>query len=86
MSEEIYQNLVCSVDPDAPDSVHLADYPVADESLVDGDLMEATRLAMRISSMGARRQLQVRPESATAPGLDSSRGSYSVGKIPSGAN
>ena len=52
VSEEIYQNLVCSVDPNAPDSVHLADYPVADESLVDEDLMEATRLAMRISSMG----------------------------------
>ena len=52
VSEEIYQNLVCTVDPDAPDSVHLADYPVADESLVDDDLMEATRLAMRISSMG----------------------------------
>ena len=52
VSEEIYQNLVCSVDPDAPDSVHLADYPVADESLVDAGLMDATRLAMRISSMG----------------------------------
>ena len=52
VSEEIYQNLVCSVDPDAPDSVHLAVFPVPDESLVDHDLMEATRLAMRISSMG----------------------------------
>ena len=52
VAEELYQNLVCTVDPDAPDSVHLANYPVADESLVDNDLMEATRLAMRISSMG----------------------------------
>ncbi len=52
ISEEIYQNLVCSVDPDAPDSVHLADFPEADETLVDDDLMEATRLAMRVSSMG----------------------------------
>ena len=52
VSEEIYQNLVCSVDPDAPDSVHLAEFPVADASLVDEGLMEATRLAMRISSMG----------------------------------
>ena len=52
VSEEIYRNLVCSVNPDAPDSVHLADFPVADESLVDQELMEATRLAMRISSMG----------------------------------
>ena len=52
VSEEIYQNLVCSVDPDATDSVHLADFPVADQSLVDESLMEATRLAMRVSSMG----------------------------------
>ena len=52
VSEEIYQNLVCAVDPDAPDSVHLADFPAPDPALVDPALMEATRLAMRISSMG----------------------------------
>ena len=52
VAEEIYQNLVCSIDPSAPDSVHLADYPVADESLLDQPLMEATQLAMRVSSMG----------------------------------
>jgi len=52
VSEEIYQKLVCSVEPDAPNSVHLAQYPTADRSLVDQPLMEATRLAMRIASMG----------------------------------
>ena len=52
VSEEMYQKLVCSVDPGAPDSVHLAQYPTADPSLVDQDLMEATRLVMRIASMG----------------------------------
>ena len=67
VSEEIYQNLVCSVNPEAPDSVHLAEFPVADESLIyrENDEREkseeeinlaapikATRLAMRISSMG----------------------------------
>ncbi len=70
VAEELYQNLVCSVDPDAPDSVHLADFPVADESLVDGDLMEATRLAMRISSMGraarSKSGLKVRQPLASA--------------------
>ncbi len=35
MTEEIYRNLVCSVDSSAPISVHLCDYPVADESLID---------------------------------------------------
>ena len=57
VAEEMYQNLVRSVpaggvDKDAPDSVHLASFPVADESLVDQPLMDATRLAMRFSSMG----------------------------------
>ena len=52
VAEELYQNLVCSVDQEAPDSVHLAGYPATDESMIDEQLMEATRLAMRISSMG----------------------------------
>ena len=52
VAEEMYQNLVCSVDPSAPDSVHLSEYPVADESLVDQPLMEATQLAMKVASMG----------------------------------
>ncbi len=70
VSEEIYQNLVCSVDPDAPDSVHLAEFPVADASLVEEGLMEATRLAMRISSMGraarSKSGLKVRQPLASA--------------------
>ena len=52
VSEEIYQGLVRAVDPDAPDSVHLAQFPAADQTLIDEELMEATRLAMRVSSMG----------------------------------
>ncbi len=38
MAEEIYQNLVRSVDKAAPESVHLTDYPQADLSFVDKDL------------------------------------------------
>jgi isoleucyl-tRNA synthetase len=52
VAEDMYQNLVCSVDSTAPDSIHLTDFPVADESLVDLPLMEATQLAMKVSSMG----------------------------------
>ena len=52
MAEELYRNLVCVVNPDAPDSVHLDAYPVPDDSLIDRDLMAATRLAMQVSSMG----------------------------------
>ena len=40
MAEDIYRNLVCSVDKSAPISVHLCDYPVADEALIDAKLEE----------------------------------------------
>ena len=52
IAEEMYQNLVRSVDEEAPESVHLASFPEASPDLVDQALMEATRLAMRISRMG----------------------------------
>ena len=40
MAEDIYRNLVCSVDKSAPESVHLCDFPVADESMIDKSLEE----------------------------------------------
>ena len=52
MAEEMYQNLVGSVDGEQPESVHLAAFPQSYPELVDHPLIEATRLAMRISSMG----------------------------------
>jgi len=52
LAEEMYQNLVCSVFADAPDSVHLADFPVADEGKIDKQLGDDIRLAMRVSSLG----------------------------------
>jgi len=52
LAEELYQNLVCSVSPEAPDSVHLTDFPVADRSQIDQQLISDIRLAMRLSSLG----------------------------------
>ena len=52
LAEELYQNLVGSVFPEAPDSVHLADFPVADVSKIDEQLSTDTRLVMKISSLG----------------------------------
>ena len=52
VSEQMYRNLELRFNPDAPDSVHLVDYPVADPSLIDDTIMDATRLAIRVSSMG----------------------------------
>jgi isoleucyl-tRNA synthetase len=52
LAEELYQNLVRSVSPDAPESVHLADYPVADTGMIDKQLADDNRLAMKVCSMG----------------------------------
>ncbi len=38
MTEDIYRNLVCSVDDKAPESVHLCDFPVADTARIDQKL------------------------------------------------
>jgi isoleucyl-tRNA synthetase len=52
IAEEIYQNLVYSVAPEAPPSVHLADFPISDESKIDRELTEDNRLAMKVCSLG----------------------------------
>ena len=52
VTEEMYQNLVRSVDPDAPESVHHCDFPVADQELVDEELMERMGLAIKVASLG----------------------------------
>jgi isoleucyl-tRNA synthetase len=51
-AEEMYRNLVCSVNPDAPESVHLCDWPVADASLVDKRLIEETAAVMKVVRLG----------------------------------
>jgi isoleucyl-tRNA synthetase len=62
IAEDIYQNLVRTVDKDAPESVHLAPFPVADEKLIDADIIAGTELAMKVCSMGraARSKSQVK--------------------------
>jgi len=52
VAEAMYQNLVRTVDDEAPESVHLAAWPEADASLVDERLMHDTRLVMRVVSLG----------------------------------
>ena len=51
LAEDMYQNLVRSVNGGC-ESVHLESYPKADTSLIDERLSGATRLAMRVSSLG----------------------------------
>ncbi len=52
MAEEIYRNLVTSVDPAAPVSVHLCDFPVADESLIDGEIECAMKTVLDVVVVG----------------------------------
>jgi isoleucyl-tRNA synthetase len=52
LAEELYQNLVRSVSPSAPLSVHLVDFPVADTTLINKQLADDNRLAMKVCSLG----------------------------------
>jgi isoleucyl-tRNA synthetase len=52
VADEIYRNLVGSVEPEAVESVHLSNYPVADLSQIDEKLVEATNLVMTVCSLG----------------------------------
>jgi isoleucyl-tRNA synthetase len=61
-SEELYQNLVRSVDSNAPFSVHLCDWPQCDETLIDERLTRETHLVMRVVGLGraAREKAQIK--------------------------
>ncbi len=52
MAEDIYRNLVCNVDKNAPISVHLCDYPVSDAKLVDKDLEASMDEVLNIVVLG----------------------------------
>ncbi|MDD6176276.1 MAG: isoleucine--tRNA ligase [Firmicutes bacterium] len=52
MAEDIYRNLVCSLDPSAPESVHLCDFPQADESRIDKTLEANMETVLKIVTLG----------------------------------
>ncbi len=52
MTEEIYQNLVCSIDATAKESIHLCDFPVANESYIDTELEENMENVLKLVVMG----------------------------------
>ncbi len=51
-TEEIYQNLVRSIYPQAPESVHLTEYPNIDENMIDQKLSDEMALVRKVVSMG----------------------------------
>ena len=52
MTEDIYRNLVCSIDKSAPESIHLCDYPTADEKLIDKELESKMDEILKIVVLG----------------------------------
>jgi len=52
LADEMYQNLVKSIDPKAPESVHLSRWPEADTNLIDETLNREMALVMRLVSLG----------------------------------
>ncbi len=52
MTEDIYRNLVCSIDKSAPESVHLCLFPEVDEKLIDKKLENDMEEALNIVVLG----------------------------------
>ncbi|MCI8660438.1 MAG: isoleucine--tRNA ligase [Lachnospiraceae bacterium] len=52
MTEDIYQNLVRSIDKEAPESVHLCDFPSADENHIDRQLERDMDEVLKIVVLG----------------------------------
>ncbi len=52
MAEDIYRNLVCSIDKNAPESVHLCDFPEADQGQIDKELEANMDEVLKVVVMG----------------------------------
>ena len=52
MTEDMYQNLVRSVDKDAPESIHLCDFPTVNEAWIDKDLEADMKELLEIVVLG----------------------------------
>jgi isoleucyl-tRNA synthetase len=62
ISEDLYQNLVRAVHKDAPESVHMAQWPEYDPTMIDEDLNRDMALVMRLTSLGhaARNKAEIK--------------------------
>jgi isoleucyl-tRNA synthetase len=58
LTEEIYQNLVRSVNPSAPESIHLTLYPQVDVSLIDEGLEQSIATVIRIKNLALHLRTQ----------------------------
>jgi isoleucyl-tRNA synthetase len=60
IAEDMYQNLVCNVDPAAPESVHLAQFPQWDETAIDEELNRDMLLVVHLTNLGKAAREKVR--------------------------
>ncbi|HEY5476393.1 MAG TPA: isoleucine--tRNA ligase [Tepidiformaceae bacterium] len=76
IAEELWQNLVRSLDDEAPDSVHLAPWPKAVLNKIDNALNEETQAVKRVCSLGraARAKAQIKVRQPVAEVLVKARG------------
>jgi isoleucyl-tRNA synthetase len=76
VADEIWDNVVRSVRPDAPDSVHLADWPSFDEALIEEGLRESMASARRAVRLGlkARETAQIKVRQPLAEAVVSGTG------------
>ncbi|MDR0959007.1 MAG: isoleucine--tRNA ligase [Propionibacteriaceae bacterium] len=74
ITERVWQDLFVPTNPNAPDSVHLAHWPVADETLIDDALNEAMTTARRVVELGrsARAEAKMKIRQPLARALVSS--------------
>jgi isoleucyl-tRNA synthetase len=52
ISEELYRNLVLPITPEAPESVHLSEWPSYDESLIDNNLLRDMNALLKVVELG----------------------------------
>ncbi len=52
MAEDIYQNLVCSIDSEAPESIHLCSFPEVNTDFVDAELEKNMDIVLNIVGLG----------------------------------
>lgn len=76
VTERVWQDMVRSVDPDAPPSVHLASWPAVDAGVIDDELASQVALVRRVVELGraARASSSVRTRQPLARALVSAPG------------
>ena len=62
MSEKIYQNLVCNIDKNLPESVHLCEYPEIDDQKIDQKMIDQVDAIRKMVELGrsARNKVELK--------------------------